>query len=644
MTQFIFRSDVCECEEPVPDSKTTTVEVPTQPQKMEPEFDLESEAEDLDIEDGTFPFGRYKPIKLLGRGANGTVYLAFDSYLNKKVAIKTLHLLEGEQLIAFQDEARATSKLNHPNIVKILDFGITEESTPYMVLDYFQAITLEQYLSEGKTLEWEEAQIVFSELCRALDLAHSKGIFHRDIKPSNIMISGLDSSEPRVLLIDFGIAKLTELTGNIMQYQGNTIVGTPNYMSPDSIQGIDYSVASEIYSVGCVLFEALTGKNPFEADSALELLNLHVNQNAPSLSESLDKEFPEDAETIVFNCLAKNPDERYQSMKELLNDLESGISHTEKKSSKQDLSTLVAVGTVVLLLIIPFTYILVNKIPEAPTKSSTKKRPKKPSKTNPKDLFIYRAKDQKLMPKWSISNFDDKLKYASKFPNARYLSLQDVKIDGTGIKYLIDSKIHTINLGTQELTAEAFNYLAEMKNLRCLHIMDSKVIKPGIKNLSASQSLSELVLGNTTVDYDDLANVTKLARLTHLNIYHFGDTTIPDAIFEKITDSQKIRYFSLNGRQLSHKQVKMLKKMKGLRYLYVGRCGLDDDDAKVIATLDIVSLNIGKNKLTNKGLSYFVKTESLKDMNIYTSACTEKYMDEFRKLRPDLNLRNHDWI
>lgn len=282
---------------------------------------------ELALDPERFPVQRYKPLQELGKGASGSVYLCRDRMLGEKVAVKTLRQLNGEQLIAFQSEARANSKLNHQAIITLLDFGPTPGGTPYMVLAYFKGVTLEEFLRKHGALPTNMFKQVFEQITSALTHAHSKGIFHRDLKPSNILIGRGETNERittestatnlQVKLIDFGVARIKEDTAPTLSAQGTTIAGTPAYMPPDSVLGKSYDARSEVYSLGCVMFESLTGKTPFSGETALETMNLHAQAVAPTLSEAGNHRYSDDLESIVSKCLSKDPDERFSSMQEL---------------------------------------------------------------------------------------------------------------------------------------------------------------------------------------------------------------------------------------------------------------------------------------------------------------------------------------
>lgn len=312
LTQWIFKTENCNCADPQPRKNISS----RPPRNTEVEVDPESI--ELSVHSNSFPIERYKPLSLLGSGASGEVYLATDRKLNKLVAIKILHKLTPPQLIAFQAEARTTSRLNHSGAIQVLDFGPTETGAPYMVLEYFKnATTLEQIIKENGPLSLEMATNVFSNISATLAHAHGHGIFHRDLKPSNILLSRRESEDVQVKLIDFGVAMVKHENQEPTLFRGNSIVGTPGYMSPEQVLGQPCDARSEIYSMACVFFEALTGSPPFAGESAVEVMSAHINQPAPSLRTAMRTPIPRELDLLVARSLSKNPDERPRSAAEM---------------------------------------------------------------------------------------------------------------------------------------------------------------------------------------------------------------------------------------------------------------------------------------------------------------------------------------
>ncbi len=350
LTDSVIGSDACNCgDRTIPSSakSDSASNDSTQPSFAEPELELDSDS---------FPSDRYKPIAEIGRGAAGFVYLCQDRLLQKTVAVKVLRTVTAEQLVNFQREAKATSQLKHPCVVAVLDFGGTSSGAPYMVMEYVKGITLEQYHKTYGPLPWEHAAKIFVGVTDALATAHQRAVFHRDLKSSNILIVGDNHIAMEVRIIDFGIASVKHVIQEPTIVQGNTIVGTPAYMPPDQVNGLPYDARSEIYSLGCVFFESLTGRVPFEGDTALETIAKHVNDPVPELSDYLADDFPDGLQIIIGKCLSKEPKLRFQSMSELREALNVLCSVPEDGpiDTRVDPRTGSAFSAVAVLLILAF--------------------------------------------------------------------------------------------------------------------------------------------------------------------------------------------------------------------------------------------------------------------------------------------------
>jgi serine/threonine protein kinase len=274
---------------------------------------------------------RYKIERLIGEGGMAKVYEAKHIVLKKRVAIKMLHrstALNKETIIRFQQEASGLSHLQHPNIVSISDFGMAETGHPYCVMDLIEGKSLADLIQEGGIKELKQLAKLFSEVCGALAYAHKKNIIHRDIKPSNIICIE-DDGQLTAKLIDFGIAKFGEFQEQDLTRTG-AIFGSPFYMSPEQCAGRRLDQRSDIYSLGCTMYEAITGRPPFVGESALQTLSMHT-LDKPMAPHLLRSDLPMGLEKIVLKCLTKLPEERYQSVLDLQNDINKVDLRTARK-------------------------------------------------------------------------------------------------------------------------------------------------------------------------------------------------------------------------------------------------------------------------------------------------------------------------
>lgn len=269
---------------------------------------------------------RYEIIKTIGEGGMANVYLANDTILDRKVAIKVLRgdLSNDEKFIRrFQREALSVSNLSHPNIVEVYDVG-EEDGQYYIVMEYIEGKTLKQLLKKRETLTLPEVIDIMLQLTDGLAHAHESYIIHRDIKPQNIMI--LDNG--LVKITDFGIAmalNATQLT------QTNSVMGSVHYLPPEQANGKSATVKSDIYSLGILMYELITGSVPFKGDNAVEIALKHMKEKIPSIRKQ-NPTIPQSVENIVIKATAKNPRNRYDSVKEMHDDLEVCM---EKENAKK---------------------------------------------------------------------------------------------------------------------------------------------------------------------------------------------------------------------------------------------------------------------------------------------------------------------
>ncbi len=261
--------------------------------------------------------GKYKVTRPLGRGAMGMVYEGFDPVIERKVPIKTilgeyLDAAEMEEAVArFKREAQAGGRLMHPGIVGVYEYGHHGEMA-FIVMEYVEGDELKRTLSAGKRFELIEVFEIMKQLLAALDYSHKQGVVHRDIKPANLMIL----PGPKVRIMDFGIARLA--TSNLTQV--GTVVGTPTHMAPEQLMGVTADGRADLWSSGVILYELLTGKSPFLADTPAAVMHKVLQGEVPPPS-SIDSSLPVGFDGVVARALARKPDERFQNAREFQNGL-----------------------------------------------------------------------------------------------------------------------------------------------------------------------------------------------------------------------------------------------------------------------------------------------------------------------------------
>ena len=267
--------------------------------------------------------GRYELRRILGRGAMGVVYEGFDPTLGRRVAVKTIlksAALDEETERAYSErfvrEAKAVGRLNHPNIVQVHDFG-EENEVAYLVMEFIQGRELRSYFEGNERFEIAESVRIMGELLDALEFAHEAGVVHRDVKPANVMLD----AQRRVKLADFGVARVQD---GAEQSQAGTMVGTPAFMSPEQISGGKIDRRTDIFSAGTILYQLLTGEQPFKGEGAWTVAK-KIMQDEPPQPSSLVTNVSPAYDSIVAKALAKTPARRYASAKEFAGELRGAL-------------------------------------------------------------------------------------------------------------------------------------------------------------------------------------------------------------------------------------------------------------------------------------------------------------------------------
>jgi len=265
--------------------------------------------------------------------------------MNRVVAIKTLHmsLMSGAALQRFQQEAQAISALNHPNILSVFDFFISDDGQPYLVMDYLQGTNLQEVLKAERRIELSRALPILIEACSGFAHAHAHGVIHRDIKPANLMLVNSSGDPDFVKIVDFGIAKVVSETGDSkhLTATGDTF-GSPEFMSPEQCRAKIPDARSDIYSLGCVMYVMLTGGSPFTSQDPMEIMYKQVHDSpSPPGKVCPEANLSEAVDAVVLKAIQKEPENRFQSMEEMRLALQSIAAQLSTPVTQQTATSLV---------------------------------------------------------------------------------------------------------------------------------------------------------------------------------------------------------------------------------------------------------------------------------------------------------------
>ena len=292
--------------------------------------------------------GSYEVLSLIGHGGMGVVYKARHKLMDRVVAIKMLKstlVSDSMSVKRFQQEVKATGRLVHPHAITVYDFGISPDGLPYIVMDYLEGASLSEVIKKEDHIAVERGVRILSQACEALTHAHKQGVVHRDLKPSNIVLINFDGDPDYVKVVDFGVAKLVGGASEGAQKltQTGEVCGSPVYMSPEQCLGQELDLRSDIYSMGIVIYETLTGKLPLLGRTMVDTMSKHVSEMPqPFKTIRPDIYIPERLEQVVFKAMAKDANKRHQSMEELREDLENAVPKPGRSTSLRNTQTVAA--------------------------------------------------------------------------------------------------------------------------------------------------------------------------------------------------------------------------------------------------------------------------------------------------------------
>jgi serine/threonine-protein kinase len=281
--------------------------------------------------------GRYEAIRLLGEGGMGRVYLARQSDLGRQVVVKVMHdhiATDPKFRERFQRETLLMARFQHPYVVTLYDASLNDPQGPCIVMEYIRGVTLDTLLHRNGRLSPSRVCRLLGQLCEALQAAQVEGIIHRDLKPANLMVVDPDTPYEKIKVMDFGLAKLLGSSNRPIHHVTDTgtdfAVGTPGYISPEQVRGDEMDHRSDLYSVGIILFELLTGRLPFTAGSTMDVLLAHATEEPPSFATlGVSDVVPPAIEAVVQLCLAKLPEQRPSNARDLAERYETALAHEQ---------------------------------------------------------------------------------------------------------------------------------------------------------------------------------------------------------------------------------------------------------------------------------------------------------------------------
>ncbi|MBS1954529.1 MAG: protein kinase [Cyanobacteria bacterium SZAS-4] len=614
----------------------------------------------------------YEFLGTIGTGGMSVIYKARQLMLDKTVAIKMLHshLLNENSIMRFQREAKAASSMKHPNVIAVHDFGISKLGQPYMVMDFIDGKTLAELLSERGALPLPEAMDIFLAVCGALEHAHQNNLLHRDLKPSNIMLRETEDGYD-VFLVDFGIAKVIDAeSGGIAQQltQTGEVMGSPLYMSPEQCMGKKVDQRSDIYSLGCILYEAVVGVPPHRGETMLETIFKHLNEAAVALHDvRTDITFPDAFEDLVMRLLATHPDDRIQTISEVRQSLlaiqagalrRSGLAkagvplklNISKPNAIFATGALLATAGLVALVFAINDLNVAQRLKAAADKQIISAADGKESKEQPASEPT-KSVDE-IIGDPSVHNL------AQLSTSTGSVNLENSRVSDSAL-YALGRlpRLKSLNLNYTDVSDRAIKPILKLKSLTTLALKRTNVTTAGIAQLVALTDLRDLDLDGTATSDDALQALSKMPNLTSLKL---RNTKISDKGLEYLQNSKNLKSLSLSGSDITNKGltyiaklpltnlnlwdtkvsaggIENLKDCKKLEYLCISRAPLSERDLKAIENLNnLVEVQLyNMHSFKDADLKYFTHHKFLRKFYVQNCPITDAaapYLDQMPQL------------
>jgi len=586
---------------------------------------------------------RYVVKEVIGSGGMGQVLRAHDPHLAIDVAIKLLHKNDIDTTAArLQREAVAAGKLNHKNIARVYNFGQTADGEPYMVMEFVPGVTLSDVIKKESHLPIKQALDIFVQICSGLQLAHINNIVHRDLKPSNIMLAdNSDKGGKEAKILDFGVAKLDKVSQKLTST--SAIIGSPLYMSPEQASALEIDLRSDIYSLGCLMFETLTGIVPLKGKNALETISLHRGKAPPLISDVIEHaEFPDRLVNLINKCLAKLPEQRPQSVSEISTELKAiqeellqkALSkpalaphhkYNPKTTLRQLLIVLVPLGLCALFVfaVVKWRFDRHDNVRREKEIRLDTSRKVAHDLIEAKPDTILNTVESKPTLLYDVAGggkgisfrkfiIDYELKKVEEHPNLRAVTLKEcMLLKGNGLKYLSSSKIEHLYLLRTKILEENYKYLVPMKHLDLLTISSENLSDKGVSIIVQNKNIEQLILGsNLLTDHTSqlIATLPKIKKV-ELDSKLLTDKTVD------YLQSKKINSLWLVNSSVSENVGLKIAKMSAIKDVVLnGSKNLSLASLEALSKAGIHHLGVADVPLTKKHFEVIAKNKDLSEL------------------------------
>lgn len=555
---------------------------------------------------------RYSDLRPIGVGGSGAVFQVKDNKLDKLVAIKVLHgNVKPKSVIRFQKEARALSLMNHRYILGVLDFQSSNSGDLFLIMEYVDGTDLEQFVAKHGPLPFEDVVKYSIQLCDALAHAHTKGVVHRDLKPGNIMID----QQNNVRILDFGIAKLLTVddqVGTITRM--GAPIGSPAYMSPEQVRGVDTDERTDIFGLGLLIYIMASGRSPFDGDQVLDYYQNLIGKPPPSLRLWIgESDVAHKLDAIVAKAMCSDPADRYQNMEEMriaLGSLISDptevmqvthgpISRSKESSKRYSLFLLIVVAAFGLIAMV-YTAICNSGPPDSGPgnfrksslpDSSAKETPDKSKSVLPSKFTVHNAPGLENFTFAGESVNAADLKTLG--PETRRLSLRERTLDDAMIAALPSLTVEALDLTKTNIKDADMKMIAKMKNLVWLRLDNTGITSDGIRNLEPLDDRFRQIDLDACKNIDDKAIAYIVEYFPNLRSIQISDTAV------------------------KKQGLKDLAKLKHAEYLWLSSLPVSDEDVKAYSQLNLLGLDVSScKKLTDESVRVLVPKKRMQYLEL----------------------------
>lgn len=607
---------------------------------------------------------RYEILSMIGIGGWSSVYRANDNSLKRPVAVKVLHphlCIEKGKIERFQREAEATSAIAHPNLAAIYDCGLLAGIRPYFVMELISGTPLADMIQKEQSLSPHVCIPLFAQILDALSVIHNLGLLHRDLKPGNILISEAGI----VKVLDFGMSKWI-LQDNPLT-KTDEAVGTPAYMSPEQCLGKKLDCRCDIYSLGCMLYEALSGAKPFHSDNLLECMQMHIKMKPPRLRSSrADTQIPKTLEAVVTKTLSKNPEDRYSSAQELKRALMESLKtptisqniqalisleQISKRRKRQALLFAVCALVVAAIAVVPISQMLKQrslKFPAGHSVGAVYLIYKDPAGTTDEKKLYAHARGTVNVPYASFVQLSEvppedalNLSFLTKL-DADDLQGIDLYNEGLGTD-AVPSINHLAGLKTLSLNRSSIDdgALAQLKlpALEGLDLTETGVSNDAFKEIAEREPVLQWIAMKRCKNVGDGA-IAALARIASINCIILDNVpAITDRGLQPLDHAPKLTIIVLNHDKISDTGMQYISRLSKLNRLDLGGTSITDKGVEQLSKLsELRRLDLSETAITDKSIDTLAQFKHLRSLFVSSVKMTPEGLSRLKRALPECEI------